>query len=204
MTSWGHCHWKRYESDCRMQKIEWWKWRHRKSGEFCSHRNQISPTWWDHGSRTSNPVTIKMTVLFFVLGSFNIIDDFENFLQLNLDTMLLPRRLYHCSRCLHAESTKGIILPAPSLPEPILHPKVSHLLATPRVSLSPDSMRKVPQTDWNTNNNKEPFTQDRKTESLKAVHRKLFKQEPLGDRLKVNYYPPIPAPSIRPHRMKGG
>ena len=124
--------------------------------------------------------------------------------HLSIDRMLLQRRLYHCSRCLLAESTKGITLPPPSQPEPILHPKASNLLATPRVSLSPDSMRKVPKTDWNTNNNKEPFTQDRKTESLKAVHRKLFKQELLGDRLKVNYYPPIPAPRIHPHRMKGG
>jgi hypothetical protein len=116
--------------------------------------------------------------------------------------MFLPRRLYHCSRCLYSESPKGITLPPPSQPEPIVHPKSPPSLLTPRVSLSPNSIRKIPKTDWNRNaksNEALPFVSDKKIEANKAAHnayRQGFLSEKTGDRLKSEQssYPPIPAP----------
>ena len=116
--------------------------------------------------------------------------------------MLLPRRLYHCSRCLYSESPKGINLPPPSQPEPIVHPKSASSTPTPRVSLSPNSIRKVSKTDWNRNaksNEAQPFASDGKIEASKVAHnayRQGFLSEKTGDRIKSGQssYSPIPAP----------
>ena len=116
--------------------------------------------------------------------------------------MILPRRLYHCSRCLYTESSKGINLPPPSRPEPIVHPKSPPLSPAPRVSLSPNLIRKVPKTNWSRNaksNEAQPFGEDRKIEASKVAHnayRQGLLSAKMGDRIKIGQssYPPIPAP----------
>jgi hypothetical protein len=137
--------------------------------------------------------------------------------QLTLPTLTLPstsvrlfsamqRRLFHCTRCLRTNAIKDINLPSPSVPEPLNPPNPS-VKETPRVSLSIDSMRKVPSRSWDRTEDqtrgllgaksKNPLAKEQLQREGKEP--KLFKdgaREKLQAQLRAGRYvlPPIPAP----------
>lgn len=114
--------------------------------------------------------------------------------------MLLPRRLYHCTRCLYTESSNGVNLPPPSNPEPVGRSSFPSIPPyDSRVRLSPDSLRKVSPVSWEraphlSYSGPQPFGRDPSREEWNAMRKKLFKesQETLSDKILRGQHSSIP------------
>jgi hypothetical protein len=89
--------------------------------------------------------------------------------------MLIQRRLYHCSRCLYAHLPNGFSFPGSSTPDPVIPANASIVAPTARVSLSPDSVPKVPPRSWNQSANVDPKGSVATVETeLKNAKHKIF------------------------------
>jgi hypothetical protein len=122
--------------------------------------------------------------------------------------MSVQRRLLHCSRCLRVEAVNAVQPRTSSQPGQTSPLDASLPSETPRVSLSADSMRKVPARDWTRqssattgNRSKNPLARDQLRREQREVTAKFYtntaneKLKKALTQAKVQL-PPIPAPRM--------
>ena len=110
---------------------------------------------------------------------------------------MVRRRLYHCARCLYAESSNGSKGPALLRPWDPHSPSNYEVPSSSRVSLSPDSMPKLPPREWirNTaspNRNTSLGGDDEAT--LKKIKQAALDRRDYRMKLGQQALPPVPAP----------